>query len=310
MQHNASLIKQKAQELGFFHCGISRADFLEEEAPRLENWLKNGFHGKMGYMENHFDKRLDPRLLVDGARSVITLLFNYYTDAKPLNEDTPRISTYAYGDDYHQVVKEKLFDLFAFVREMFGDVQGRVFVDSAPVMDKAWAKRSGAGWIGKNTNLIHPRKGSFFFIGELIIDLELEPDGPIRDYCGTCTRCIDACPTDAIVQPYVVDGSKCISYLTIELKDALLPGEFQGKLDNWAFGCDVCQDVCPWNRFSVRHSEPRFEPHPELLSMDQREWKELSEDFYQELFKRSAVKRTGYTGLKRNIHFVTNSQSD
>lgn len=304
------LIKSKARELGFFYCGISRADFLEEEAPRLEAWLKNSHHGKMTYMENHFDKRLDPRKLVEGAKSVVTLLFNYYTEKKTEDPSGPKISIYAYGEDYHQLIKEKLFSLYDTIQREVGEVSGRVFVDSAPVMDKAWAQRSGAGWIGKNSNLIQPRRGSFFFIAELILDLELDHDGPIRDYCGTCTRCIDACPTEAIVQPYVVDGSKCISYLTIELKDAMIPNEFKGKLDNWAFGCDVCQDVCPWNRFSIPHREARFEPHPELLSMRKQDWKELTEELYRELFRHSAVKRTGYKGLIRNLDFLTDSAQD
>jgi epoxyqueuosine reductase len=256
-------------------------------------------------MENHFDKRLDPRLLVEDSKSVVTLLLNYYTEQKQTDEDAPKISQYAYGEDYHFVIKDKLHEMFAFIQEEIGEVSGRVFVDSAPVMDKAWAKRSGAGWIGKNTNLIHPKNGSFFFIAELILDLDLIPDGPIKDYCGTCTRCIDACPTEAIVQPYVVDGSKCISYLTIELKDAIIPHEFRGKMDNWAFGCDVCQNVCPWNRFSKIHKEPRFEPNDKLLGLKKNEWNELTQEIFNELFKRSPVKRTGLDGLKRNIGFLT-----
>jgi epoxyqueuosine reductase len=301
---HTTLIKQKARELGFFHCGISQADFLEDEAPRLEDWLKRQYHGKMGYMENHFDKRLDPRLLVDGAKSVVSLLLNYYTEATQQDPDAPKLSKYAYGEDYHDVIKEKLRELFRFIGEEIGEVGGRVFVDSAPVMDKAWAKKSGLGWVGKNTNLIHPKHGSFFFIAELILDLELEPDGPIRDYCGTCTRCIDACPTDAIVQPYVVDGSKCISYLTIELKDAILPDAFRAQMDNWMFGCDVCQDVCPWNRFSQPHSEPRFQPKEGLLDLSRSGWQDLTEDVFRELFRNSAVKRTKFEGLKRNIAFL------
>lgn len=300
---NTALIKEKARELGFFYCGISKADFLEEEAPRLEQWLKNNRHGKMGYMENHFDKRLDPRLLVDGAKTVVSLLLNYYPE-KQQTENAPGLSKYAYGEDYHDVIRDKLRALMSWIEEHIGEVNGRVFVDSAPVMDKAWAQKSGLGWIGKNSNLIHPKHGSFFFIAELIIDLELTPDGPIRDYCGTCTRCIDACPTDAIVQPYVVDGSKCISYLTIELKDQLLPEEFRGKMDNWMFGCDVCQDVCPWNRFSKPHSEPRFNPKEPLLAMTSADWKDLTEEVFRELFRHSAVKRTKFEGLKRNIAFL------
>ena len=302
---NTDLIKQKAQELGFFYCGISKAEFLEEEAPRLEAWLNQQRHGKMSYMENHFDKRLDPRLLVDGAKSVISLLLNYYTEEKQSDVTAPKISKYAYGEDYHVVIKEKLRQLMQFIETEIGEVSGRVFVDSAPVMDKAWAKKSGLGWIGKNSNLIHPKSGSFFFIAELIIDLELEADGPIKDYCGTCTKCIDACPTDAIIEPYVVDGSKCISYLTIELKDALLPTEFKGKMDNWAFGCDICQDVCPWNRFSLLHNEPRFNPSQNLLQLSKSDWQDLSEEVFSELFKLSAIKRTKFDGLKRNIAFLS-----
>lgn len=298
------LIRQKATELGFFYCGVSKADFLSEEAPHLEKWLNEGRHGKMTYMENHFDKRLDPRLLVDGAKSVVSLLMNYYPAERQHDPQAPKISKYAYGKDYHFVIKERLKELLAFIREEIGEVEGRVFVDSAPVLDKAWAKKSGLGWIGKNGNLISPKHGSFFFIAELIIDLELEPDGPIKDYCGTCTRCIDACPTEAIVAPYVVDGSKCISYLTIELKDQLLPDAFQGKMDNWIFGCDVCQDVCPWNRFSTPHEEPDFLPNPDLLSLSKKEWIDLSEEVFQELFKKSAVKRTKFSGLQRNINFL------
>jgi epoxyqueuosine reductase len=302
---NTTRIKQKAHELGFFYCGISKAEFLEEEAPRLEAWLNQQRHGKMSYMENHFDKRLDPRLLVDGAKSVISLLLNYYTEEKQSDVNAPKISKYAYGEDYHDVIKEKLRQLMQFIETEIGEISGRVFVDSAPVMDKAWAKKSGLGWIGKNSNLIHPKSGSFFFIAELIIDLELQADGPIKDYCGTCTKCIDACPTDAIIEPYVVDGSKCISYLTIELKDALLPTEFKGKMDNWAFGCDVCQDVCPWNRFSLLHNEPRFEPSQNLLQLSKSDWQDLSEEVFSELFKLSAIKRTKFNGLKRNITFLT-----
>jgi epoxyqueuosine reductase len=297
------LIKDKATELGFFYCGFSKADFLEEEAPRLENWLNLNYQGKMSYMANYFDKRLDPRLLVDDAKTVVSLLLNYYPEKKQHSE-SPKISKYAYGEDYHTVIKDKLKELFQFLKENIGDVNGRAFVDSAPVMDKVWAKKSGLGWIGKNSNLIHPKEGSFFFIAELIIDLEIEPDGPMKDYCGTCTKCIDACPTEAIVQPYQVDGSKCISYLTIELKDELLPSEFKGKMDNWMFGCDICQDVCPWNRFSKITQEPRFIPNPLLLELNSTEWKELNEEVFNQMFKLSAVKRTKYNGLKRNIKFL------
>jgi len=301
---NTQLIKQKALDLGFMFCGISKADFLEEEAEQLDQWLKNGNHGRMSYMENYFDKRLDPRLLVEDAKSVVSLLLNYFPSEAQLDSEAPKISKYAYGEDYHFVIKEKLKDLFQFIQGQIGEVGGRVFVDSAPVMDKAWAKRSGLGWMGKNTNIIHPKHGSFFFIAELILDLELVPDGPMKDYCGTCTKCIDDCPTDAIVAPYVVDGSKCISYLTIELKDELLPSEFRGKMDNWAYGCDICQDVCPWNRFSTPHKESRFNPHENLLKMNKADWHDLTEEVFQELFRKSAVKRTKFDGLKRNIDFL------
>lgn len=300
----SQLIKSKAKELGFFYCGISKADFLSEEAPRLEKWLKENRNGSMDYMSNHFDKRLDPRLLVDDAKSVVSLLLNYYPSQVQSDSEAPKISKYAYGEDYHFVIKDKLKLLLQFIQDEIGEVGGRVFVDSAPVMDKAWAKKSGLGWIGKNSNLIHPKHGSFFFIAELIIDLELEEDGPIKDYCGTCTRCIDACPTEAIIEPYVVDGSKCISYLTIELKDQILPTEFKGKMDNWMFGCDVCQDVCPWNRFSKPHNEPLFNPKASLLDLSKSDWKDLSQEIFQQIFKNSAVKRTKFSGLKRNIDFL------
>ena len=298
------LIKDKSKELGFFFCGISKADFLSEEAPRLENWLAQNRNGKMDYMSNHFDMRLDPRLLVDNAKSVVSLLLNYYPSETQTDLESPKLSKYAYGEDYHFVIKDKLKDLFRFIQDEIGEIGGRVFVDSAPVMDKVWAKKSGLGWIGKNSNLIHPKHGSFFFIAELILDLDLVPDGPMKDYCGTCTRCIDACPTDAIIEPYVVDGSKCISYLTIELKDQILPSEFKGKMDNWMFGCDICQDVCPWNRFSKPHTEPKFNPHDQLLKMSKADWEDISEELFRELFKHSAVKRTKFDGLKRNIDFL------
>jgi epoxyqueuosine reductase len=295
-------IKSEATRLGFDFCGISKAEFLDKEAPRLEKWLKEDRHGQMKYMENYFDKRLDPRLLVEGAKSVVSLLYNYYPEREQ-KPGAPKLSKYAYGQDYHDVIRNKLQELLAALRDRFGEVNGRAFVDSAPVMDKAWAERSGLGWMGKNTNLIVPQKGSFFFISELIIDLDLEPDGPIADYCGTCTRCIDACPTDAIVAPYVVDGSKCISYLTIELKDEI-PGEFSGKMDNWVFGCDVCQDVCPWNRFSAAHQEPLFNRQGKLLDFSEAEWDEITEETFKVIFKNSAVKRTKFGGLKRNLLFL------
>ena len=297
------LIKSESKRLGFDYCGISKAEFLEEEAPRLENWLNKNMHGQMSYMQNYFDKRLDPRLLVPGARSVISLLLNYYPSEKQVDDSAPKISKYAYGKDYHLVIKEKLNQLLEFIKENIGEVDGRAFVDSAPVLDKVWAKKGGLGWIGKHSNLINKNSGSFYFIAELIVDLDLEYDGPVKDYCGTCTRCIDACPTDAIVAPYVVDGSKCISYFTIELKENI-PNEVKGKFDDWVFGCDICQDVCPWNRFSKPNSEPLFQANGELLNMKKEDWYELTEETFKRVFKNSAVKRTKFSGLKRNLEFL------
>ena len=297
------LIKTEAKRLGFLSCGISKAEFLEEEAPRLEKWLNENRHGEMTYMENHFDKRLDPTLLVEGSKSVISLLLNYYNPEKQEDKTAPKISQYAYGTDYHFVIKDKLKQLLRFIQEEIGEVHGRAFVDSAPVLDKAWAKKSGLGWIGKHSNLLTQQVGSFYFIAELIVDLELEYDTPTTNHCGTCTACIDACPTEAIIQPYVVDGSKCISYLTIELKDNI-PNEFKGKMDHWMFGCDVCQEVCPWNRFSKPHTEPLFNPHPDLLGMTQNDWEDITEETFNKVFKNSAVKRTKFSGLKRNIDFL------
>lgn len=302
-QNNTHIIKAEALRLGFSYVGISEAGFLEEEAPRLEQWLSKNMHGKMSYMERWFDKRLDPRLLVDGAKSVISLLLNYSPAVKQ-EENLPQISTYAYGRDYHFVIKEKLAELLSFIRAEIGEVNGRAFVDSAPVLDRAWAKRSGLGWVGKNANLIHPKAGSFFFIAELITDLKLEEDAPMKDYCGTCTRCIDACPTDAIVLPQVVDGSKCISYVTIELKDAI-PEAFKGHMKNWAFGCDICQDVCPWNRFSSPSKEEMFEPREGVLQMKEKDWMELTEEVFAEKFKESPLLRTGLKNMKRNIQFIS-----
>lgn len=307
-QQYTHLIKQKATELGFVYCGIAKAEFLEEEAPRLENWLNRQMHGQMQYMENHFDKRLDPRLLVDGAKSVISLLLNYFP-AEPQAADTFQISKYAYGQDYHFVIKEKLKLLLQYIQEVVGEVSGRAFVDSAPVLDKAWAKKSGLGWVGKNSNLITPQVGSFYFIAELIVDLELEYDGPIKDYCGTCTKCLDACPTGAIVEPYVVDGSKCISYFTIELKEQI-PTEVSGKFGNWIFGCDICQDVCPWNRFAKPHQEPAFNAPATLKEFSRQDWQEITAEVFREVFRGSAVKRTGYHGLLRNIQFVTDPAAE
>lgn len=302
LEKRSSIIKALALNHGFQYCGISKAAFLEEEAPRFENWLNQNQHGKMGYMANHFDKRLDPQKLVEGAKSVITLLYNYYPQKDIFQSSHYKISKYAYGADYHFVIKEKLRALVGEIQEQIGEVNGRAFVDSAPVMERAWAKKSGVGWIGKNSLLLNRESGSFFFLSELILDLELAEDGPVKDYCGTCTKCIDACPTDAIT-PYQVDGSKCISYYTIELKDSI-PESVKGKFQNWVFGCDICQDVCPWNRFSKSHNEPAFEPHPHLSEMEKKDWEEISKDVFNQLFKKSAVKRAKYEGLKRNITFV------
>lgn len=301
-QKYTGYIKSEAKRLGFLSCGISKAGFLEEEAPRLEKWLNENRHGQMQYMENHFDKRLDPTLLVDGAKSVISLLLNYYP-SETQQGDTYKISKYAYGEDYHFVIKEKLKELLHSINENIGEVGGRAFVDSAPVLDKAWAAKSGLGWIGKNSNLLSKQVGSFFFIAELIVDIELDYDTPVTDHCGSCTACLDACPTQAIIQPYVVDGSKCISYFTIELKENI-PQEMKGSFDDWAFGCDVCQDVCPWNRFSKPHSEPLFNPNPEMLSFTKKDWEEITEETFRAVFKNSAVKRTKFSGLKRNLDFL------
>ena len=300
------IIKSKAQELGFTFCGIAKAEFLEQEAPRVEEWLKRGYQGKMSYLENHFDKRLDPTLLVPGAKSVVSLVYNYYPKKDLAENGNLKIAKYAYGEDYHFVIKEKLKALMTHIHETIGEVNGRAFVDSAPVMERAWAQKSGLGWVGKNSLLLNRNTGSFFFLAELIIDLDLEYDNPTKDYCGTCTACIDACPTDAIPEPYVVDGSKCISYFTIELKEEI-PNEVKGKFENWIFGCDICQDVCPWNRFSSPHTEPRFEPSPALQNV--KDWKEISEEVFRSVFKKSAVKRTGLKGLQRNIQFINSGKS-
>ncbi len=298
------LIKEEARRLGFSFVGIARAERLDEEARRLEAWLNAGKHGKMAYMANHFDKRVDPTLLVPGAKSVISLLFNYFPEREQEDPEAPKIARYAYGEDYHYVLKPRLKSLLQFIRTQVGEVDGRCFVDSAPVLERDWAARSGLGWKGKNTLLIHPRAGSYFFLAELIIDLELEYDQPIRDHCGTCRRCIDACPTDAISpEGYQLDASRCISYFTIELRDAI-PETYRGKFENWMFGCDICQEVCPWNRFSTPQREAAFEPQPELLSMTKREWIELTEETFRKVFRKSAVKRTKFAGLKRNIAFL------
>jgi len=296
------LIKAESKRLGFLSCGISKAGFLEEEAPRLESWLNANQHGEMKYMENHFDKRLNPTLLVDDAKSVISLLLNYYP-SESQNSESYKISKYAYGQDYHFVIKKKLKELLNTIQTEIGEVSGRAFVDSAPFLDKAWAAKSGLGWIGKNSNLLTQQVGSFYFIAELVVDLDLDYDHATTDHCGTCTACLDACPTEAIVAPYVVDGSKCISYFTIELKENI-PMDMKGKMDDWMFGCDVCQDVCPWNKFSKAHNEPLFNPNPELLSFTKKDWEEITTDVFQKVFKNSAVKRTKLEGLTRNINFI------
>jgi len=298
----SQFIKEEAKRLGFISCGISKAGFLEEEAPRLEKWLNKNHHGQMTYMENHFDKRLDPTLLVDDAKSVVSLLLNYYP-TETQTQESFKISKYAYGQDYHFVIKEKLKELLFSIQENIGDVSGRAFVDSAPVLDRAWAAKSGLGWIGKSGNLITQKVGSFYFIAELILDLDLEYDNATTDHCGSCTACIDACPTQAIVEPHIIDGSKCISYYTIELKENI-PYEMKGKFDEWMFGCDTCQDVCPWNRFSKSHSEPLFNPNPQLLSFSKKDWTEITEETFRIVFKNSPIKRTKFEGLKRNIKFL------
>ncbi len=299
-----NLIRSKASELGFEFVGIAKAEKMDPESRRLEDWLNNHHHGTMSYMANHFELRTDPTKLVPGAKSVISLMYNYYTPEKQEDPEAPKLSIYAYGSDYHKVVKKKLKMLIQYIQENIGEVNGRAFVDSAPVLERDWARRSGLGWVGKNTMIIHPKRGSYFFLCELICDLELVFDDPIKDYCGTCTRCIDACPTDAISKSgYWMDGSKCISYLTIERKEAI-PEEFSGKMDNWMFGCDICQQVCPWNRFSEHHQENQFNPNPEMLSMTKKEWQEITEDIFQKIFEGTPVKRTKFQGLKRNIDFL------
>jgi epoxyqueuosine reductase len=299
----SQFIKNEAQRLGFLNCGIAKAEFLETEAPRLEAWLKNGYQGSMAYMENHFDKRLDPRLLVEGAKTVVSLSFNYYP-SQFQNSESYKISKYAYGQDYHHVIKSKLRELLASIQDEIGEVNGRCFVDSAPVLERAWAERAGLGWNGKHSLLIEKQKGSFFFLAELIIDLELDYDAPTKtDHCGECTRCIDACPTEAILPNNVIDSNKCISHLTIELKDSI-PNQFKNDIENWMFGCDICQDVCPWNRFSKPHNEPLFAPKEELLNFNKKDWEEITEETFGKVFQKSAVKRTKYSGLKRNIAFL------
>lgn len=301
------LIKEKAKELGFMHCGISKAGFLEEDAPRLEKWLKSGFHGEMGYMENHFDKRLDPTKLVPGAKSVVSLTYNYFPEQQQ-REDSFKISKYAYGKDYHFIIKDKLKVFFQWIHQEIGEIDGRVFVDSAPVLERAWAAKSGIGWIGKNANLLTKQVGSFYFLSELIIDLELTPDGPTTDHCGKCTACIDACPTQAIESERVINGSKCISYATIELKNQI-PSSFENHMEDWMFGCDICQDVCPWNRFSKPHQQPEFMANDAILNYSKKEWTELTQELFSEIFRKSPVKRTKYAGLMRNIEKLNQSRT-
>ena len=299
----SQLIKQKAEKFGFQSCGISKAEFLEEEAPRLEDWLKNNYHGEMKYMENHFDKRLNPTLLVDGAKSVISLSYNYFPKEKIERLENFKISKYAYGEDYHEVIKEVLKEMMIELQEEVGEFGFRVFVDSAPVLEKAWARKSGLGWVGKNANLITKKHGSFYFLAEIICDLDLNYDSATTDHCGSCRKCIDACPTQAIVSDKIVDGSKCISYATIELKNEI-PDYFEGKMDDWMFGCDVCQDVCPWNRFSAPTLQEKFAPNFQKLNFRKNEWKELTQELFSEIFKKSAVKRTKFSGLMRNINLL------
>lgn len=305
---HTSLLKESARALGFSYCGVSSATFLEEDAPRLEEWLRRGYQGNMSYLEQHFDKRLDPRLLVPGARSVISLIYNYAPVRALQHQEDLKVARYAYGRDYHLVVKEKLQELMRLLSEQVGEVNGRAFVDSAPVMERSWAKKSGIGWIGKNSLLLNRSMGSYFFLAELIIDIELEPDGPAKDYCGSCTACMDACPTDAIAEPYVVDGSRCISYLTIELKEAI-PQEFSDKMNGWIFGCDICQEVCPWNSFATPHRESQFELNPAIEGTTSREWMEMTEEVFAKVFAGSPMKRTKLNGMQRNVKFVRPSDS-
>ena len=302
-ERHTQLIKTKASAFGFQSCGISKATFLEEEANHLERWLKKNYHGEMRYMENHFDKRLDPRLLVDGSKSVISLSYNYFPD-KIIEADTFKLSKYAYGEDYHNVIKDKLRNLVAELQEEIGEFSFRVFVDSAPVLEKAWARKSGIGWVGKNANLITKKNGSFYFLAEIICDLELLEDIPVTDHCGSCKKCIESCPTQAIISDKIIDGSKCISYATIELKDQI-PDFFKDKMEDWMFGCDICQDVCPWNRFSAPTLEEKFQPNSKLQNFTKQDWKDITQEIFSEVFKKSAVKRTKFAGLKRNLDFLS-----
>ena len=303
-QKQTKLIKQLASEFGFNFCGIAQATKLDDDARRLELWLNKGMHGKMQYMERYFELRIDPRQLVPGAKSVITLLLNYFPKDKQ-DAGALKISKYAFGKDYHEVIREKLNKLIESIKINVGEIHGRGFVDSAPVLERTWAQRSGLGWVGKNGNLINKENGSFFFIATLITDLDLEPDEPFaKDYCGTCTRCIDACPTDAILPGKIVDGSRCISYFTIELKDMLIPTEMKGKFENWAFGCDICQDVCPWNRFSKPTNEIEFTPLPGILNISTKEWEAMTEEKFKSIFRHSALNRSKLKGIQRNLKFL------
>lgn len=301
---HTQLIKHFSKQLGFDFCGIAKAEKLDDDARRLEQWLNKGMHGSMQYMQNHFELRVDPKKLVPGAKSVITLMLNYYPSATQ-NEKSPKISKYAYGNDYHEIIRSKLKELMLLIQQSIGNIHGRGFVDSAPVLERSWAVKSGLGWVGKNGNLISKQNGSFFFIATIICDLELEYDAPFtNDYCGTCTKCIDTCPTNAILPDKVVDGSKCISYFTIELKDALIDESMKGKFQNWMFGCDICQDVCPWNRFSKSTNETGFIPIPEILNLTTQQWEEMSEETFKQIFKNSPLKRTKFAGIERNLKFI------
>ncbi|ATL48147.1 tRNA epoxyqueuosine(34) reductase QueG [Chitinophaga caeni] len=308
IEKNTLFVKEQAKAFGFDHCGIAQAAELTGDAFRLENWLHKGMHGGMKYMENYFDKRIDPRKLVDGAKSVITLLLNYYP-SQFQQPGAPKVAKYAYGNDYHEIIKERLNSFLQVLRSKLGDIQGRGFVDSAPVLERSWAQRSGLGWIGKNGNLLHKQAGSFFFIATLIVDVPFLYDAPTGDYCGSCTRCLEACPTGALVSPSVVDGSKCISYFTIELKEQLIPGSMQGKFEDWFFGCDICQDVCPWNRFAKAHRDEAFRPIPEILNFSTSDWEALTEEEFKNIFKKSPLKRSKYAGIRRNLKFIETKNS-
>lgn len=304
----ANLIKAKAKKFGFQNCGISRADFLKEEAKPFESWLNKNYNGEMSYMENYFDKRLDPRLLVEGSKSVISLSYNYFPEENLSGIDQLKISKYAYGEDYHEIIKELLREMVAELQEEIGDFQCRIFTDSAPILERSWARKSGIGWVGKNANLITKQSGSFYFLAEIICDLDLHEDLPTTDHCGSCRKCIEACPTDAIVSDKIIDGSKCISYATIELKNEI-PESFKDKMEDWIFGCDICQDVCPWNRFAKPHQQEKFKPNSNLKNLEKKDWQELSQEVFSKIFRKSPVKRTKFAGLKRNIEFLTHSKN-